>query len=318
MDSWPRVTIVTPSFNQAAFLERTLRSVLEQDYPNLEYIVIDGGSTDGSLEIIQRYADRLTFWSSKPDAGQADGINKGLRRATGEFAAWLNSDDTYQPGAIREAVEALKTDPELGMVYGNVESVDEHGHTIHIQRFEQYSLQDLMQFSIIGQPSVFMRRSVLERAGYLDLNYHYLLDHQLWLRMAALAPMQHVPRTWSKASYHQQAKNLAGGAKFGEEALRMVDWMRQDEFISLVLPGNEKQVLAGAYRIQGYYLSVGGEYQAALNAYRICFNLSPRQAVKDWKRVAYTCGAALGMGWLQPLYRKMTRDQYSETDKDHS
>ncbi len=125
--SLPRVSIVTPSFNQAAFLEETIQSVLSQDYPNLEYIIIDGGSTDGSVEIIKKYADKLAYWVSEKDTGQADAINKGLIRVTGEIVAWLNSDDIYLPGTIRAAVEALQAHPDCGLVYGDVLSVDAKG-----------------------------------------------------------------------------------------------------------------------------------------------------------------------------------------------
>ena len=119
MPDKPKVSIITPSFNQARFLEQTMRSVLEQDYPNIEYIVIDGGSSDGSLEIIQKYADRLAYWQSQKDKGQTDAINQGFARANGEILAWLNSDDILYPGAVTAAVKQLLEHPEVGMVYAD-------------------------------------------------------------------------------------------------------------------------------------------------------------------------------------------------------
>jgi glycosyltransferase involved in cell wall biosynthesis len=120
----PLVSIITPSFNQAPYLRRTMESVLRQDYPNLEYIVVDGGSTDGSQAIIKEYEDRLAHWESVPDRGQTDAINKGFARATGKYLAWLNSDDVYQPGAISEATAYLESHPEVGMVYGDCTFID--------------------------------------------------------------------------------------------------------------------------------------------------------------------------------------------------
>ncbi|HRY21099.1 MAG TPA: glycosyltransferase family 2 protein, partial [Flexilinea sp.] len=127
---FPFVSIVTPSFNQAEFLERTIQSVLSQDYPNLEYIIIDGGSTDGSVEIIRKYENRLAYWVSEKDKGQTNAINKGFNRAKGEIFAWLNSDDIYEPGAIQAAVEALMSDPSLGFVYGDCNFIDSHDRII--------------------------------------------------------------------------------------------------------------------------------------------------------------------------------------------
>ena len=172
-EAYPLVTIVTPSFNQVEYLEQTLNSVLGQDYPNLEYLVVDGGSTDGSLEVIRKYEDRLAWWVSEPDHGQADAINKGFARATGKYVAWLNSDDLYFPGAIRKAVETLEQSPHIGLVYGNLLSINARGEHVNSIRYQQYALEDLLAFQIIGQPTVFMRRSTLEEVGYLSEEYHY-------------------------------------------------------------------------------------------------------------------------------------------------
>ncbi len=168
MSSSPLVTIVTPSYNQVAFLENTIRSVLAQDYTALEYMIVDGGSTDGSVEIIQRYSDRLAWWVSERDSGQAEAINKGLRRAKGEFVAWLNSDDLYLPGAIQQAVAAFQANLGLGLVFGDAITIDAQGKPLNRLSFGDWDLLDLVSFRIICQPAVFMRRAVLERSGYLE------------------------------------------------------------------------------------------------------------------------------------------------------
>ncbi|MCX6071590.1 MAG: glycosyltransferase family 2 protein, partial [Chloroflexi bacterium] len=165
MERLPLVSIVTPSYNQVCYLETTLRSVLEQDYPRIEYIVIDAGSTDGSLDVLARYRNRLAHYVSEPDVGQASGINKGLRLASGEIVAWLNSDDVYLPGTIRQAVEALESDPSLGMVYANGIMVDSEQVLLDRHRYRTMSLVDLLSFEVILQPTVFMSRGVLERVG---------------------------------------------------------------------------------------------------------------------------------------------------------
>ena len=189
------VSIITPSFNQSAFLRQALLSVLQQDYDETEYIVVDGGSTDGSVEIIKEYADRLAWWVSEKDSGQAEAINKGLAHAHGEIVAWLNSDDFYLPGAITAAVRALATHPSTVLAYANMQAVDEAGRMINLLTYRQRTLQDLLCFNIIGQPAVFMRRDAVLAVGGLDRELHALLDHQLWIKLALQGEILHVDAT---------------------------------------------------------------------------------------------------------------------------
>jgi glycosyltransferase involved in cell wall biosynthesis len=255
-----RVSIVTPSYNQAAYLEQTIRSVLDSTIPPFEFFVMDGGSTDSSPEIIEKYAPFLTAWVSEKDKGQADAINKGLRQAHGDIVAWLNSDDLYMPVAIARAIQAFEDHPEVGLVYGDVLSIDAAGNTFNLQKFQPFSLIDLMSFRIISQPAVFMRRSVLEKAGLLNPEFHYLLDHHLWLRMALLAPMLYIPETLAAARYHADAKNLAQPASFGRDAFRIVEWMKTDPQLAPLYRQNTARVLGGANRLNAFYLLDAGEF----------------------------------------------------------
>lgn len=291
MNPLPRVTIITPSYNQAAFLEETIVSVLSQNYPDLEYIIVDGGSTDGSVEIIRRFADRLAWWVSEKDQGQAEAINKGFSRATGEIIAWLNSDDLYQPGAILSAVRKLQENPGCGMVFGDVVSIDASGEPINVMTFGDWGLEDLMQFKIISQPGVFMRRSVLEKAGYLDLSYHLLLDHHLWLRMAQLAPMAYVPERWAAARFHAAAKNVARAGDFGREAYRIVEWMAAQPGLAEPYRRLRGAIRAGACRMDGRYLLDGGQPGPALRAYLRGLLASPPVVLPETHRILYAAAS---------------------------
>jgi glycosyltransferase involved in cell wall biosynthesis len=151
-----RVTVVTPSYNQAQFLEETIRSVLLQGYPNLEYIIIDGGSTDGSVEIIRKYEKHLSDWVSEPDRGQSHAINKGFARATGEYIAWLNSDDVYEPGIIANAVAWFAEHPECDMIYSDCALVDEAGEPMGSHYIQDYSWEILLEGDCIPQQTVFL------------------------------------------------------------------------------------------------------------------------------------------------------------------
>lgn len=283
----PLVSIVTPSYNQAAFLEAALLSVIGQDYPRIEYRVIDGASSDGSVEIIRRHAAHLAGWVSEPDNGQAEAINKGFAQATGDIVAWLNSDDLYLPGAISAAVRAFELHPEAGLVFGDVLSIDGEGRPINLMTFGDWGLEDLLQFNIISQPGVFVRRAILERAGFLDTSFHYLLDHHLWLRVARLAPMVYVRERWAAARFHQGAKNVNQAPGFGREADRLVAWIAsQAQFRSEWLR-LERRIRAGADRMNGRYLLDGGLTRQSLARYLRGLLRYPPAVLPEWRRILY-------------------------------
>ncbi len=302
-----KVSIITPSFNQAHFLEQTIQSVLGQNYVCLEYLLVDGASTDGSLEIIHKYADKFAWWASEPDAGQAEAINKGLHRAQGEYVAWLNSDDIYLPGAIERAVSTFKQHPEVGLVFGDVLAIDQNGQSTNHLRYGDWSLLDLMAFRVIGQPSVFMRRSVLEQAGYLDPSYHYLLDHQLWLRLGQFAEIRYIPETLSAARFHPESKNVAQATQFGEEAFRILEWMQTQPALAHVLADNKPRIRAGAQRLSAFYLLDGGQAGASLRAYARAFLLHPPTVLRDWKHVLSAFLSLLGLDRWGGVYKRLRK-----------
>lgn len=210
----PRISIVTPSFNQAAFLRDAIESVLGQGYPNLEYMVLDGGSTDGSVEIIREYADRLAFWCSEPDGGQAAAINRGFGRATGEILAWLNSDDYYLPGTLRHAAEQLAPG-QLELLLGNCVHIEEgkaaiRGSDVPL-RHRQLRLEVV---DYVIQPSTFWTRATWEKTGALRSEYHFIFDWDWYTRaMKAGATVKTTDRYLAVYRVHAQHKTGAGGGK---------------------------------------------------------------------------------------------------------
>jgi glycosyltransferase involved in cell wall biosynthesis len=217
-----RVTVVTPSFNQAKFLERTIQSVLSQDYEDLEYIIIDGSSTDGSVEIIERYADRLAYWVSESDTGQTEAINKGFARASGEVLAWLNSDDTYEPGAICAAVAYLKDHPEVGLVYGDGNFIDADDRIIGAFPSRQTSYRRLRNGYVhICQQAAFFRAALWRQVGPLDPTFYFAMDYDLWIRLARLSKIQYVPCLWANFRLHGDTKTVAEDDRCWPEMIRV-------------------------------------------------------------------------------------------------
>ncbi len=298
--SAPLVSIITPSYEQAEFLEDCIQSVLNQDYPNLEYIVVDGGSQDGSLEIIKSYEKSLAWWVSEPDKGQADAINKGLAKANGEYVAWLNSDDMYKGGAISSAVRQLEARPDVAMVYGDLDSVNREGQHFHTIHYQQYTLLDLLSFRMIGQPSVFMRRKMLREVGFLDQEFHYLLDHQLWLRLAQQYPILYVPEVWAAARHHSGAKNRAQAAQFGQEAFRIIEWAKTQAASAQLVEQKRRKVVAGAQRLNARYLLEAGQPGKSMLAYLRALANNPMEMYRHWKRFLLATLSWLGLSWLRP------------------
>lgn len=319
MSSTPLVSIITPSYNQAAFLEKTMHSVLEQDYPSIEYMVVDGGSTDGSVDIIKRYTDHLRWWVSEKDSGQAEAINKGLARANGEFVAWLNSDDYLLPGTVAAAVKALQENPNASFVYGNVRVVTLEGQILNTLTYQDWQLSDLMSFHIIGQPAVFMRRNALDKTGFLDTSYHFLLDHQLWIRLAAIGEMKYMPQLWACAHYHEDCKNLKQAAAFGREALRIVDWMPTQPTLQMEYNQHRKQIAAGAHRLNGFYLLDAKDYRGSFRAYWKSFCLNPFGLGREWYRMFFAFFAPLGLESLRTWFiRRRVKRQNTTSIEDRS
>jgi glycosyltransferase involved in cell wall biosynthesis len=304
------VSIITPSFNQAAYLEQTILSVLKQDYSSIEYIVVDGASTDASVEIIKKYADKLAYWVSEKDGGQAEAINKGFARATGEIIAWLNSDDYYLPGAVNSAVKIFQANPDVVLVYGNMLAVDEHGKTFNTLTYKQLALDDLLCFQIIGQPAVFMRRSALQKTSGLDSTFHFLLDHYLWIQLAQHGKILHVYQTWAAARYHAEAKNRAKAAEFGREAFRILDAVKQDNYLAPNLERVSRRARASAHRVDARYLLDGGQPTAALSAWMRALFIYPPTALSRMNIFVSAILNLLGLGKIRSAILRIRQSRH--------
>jgi glycosyltransferase involved in cell wall biosynthesis len=218
---WPWISIITPSYNQGRFIEETIRSVLLQGYPKLRYVVIDGGSTDGSVEVIKKYSPWLTYWVSEPDHGQSHAINKGFAQARGDVIGWLNSDDVLHKNSLSAVGAYLSENQNCDFLAGFSEFRDITGHDI-VWRVDKLprSLPELLEYPLglyLAQPSVFLRRHVIDAVGPLNENLHYAMDLDLWLRIAEHHPIHVISQTLSWMRMHDGAKTVRDNANvYGE------------------------------------------------------------------------------------------------------
>ena len=219
----PLVSIVTPSFNQAPYLEENIRSVVEQDYPRIEYLIVDGGSADGSVSIIKQYADKISWWVSEVDQGQTDAINKGFGHARGQYMAWLNSDDTYQPGAVSAAVKYLQEHPDIGMVYADCNFIDQNSQVIGKFGAAQTDYKRLRRGYVhIPQQTMFFRAELWHALGPLDPSFYFAMDYELWVRIASRTKIKYLPgQTWANFRIHTSGKTIAADDRCWPEMLRV-------------------------------------------------------------------------------------------------
>ncbi len=233
-DKLPLVSIITPSYNQGEFLEETILSVLNQDYPHIEYIIMDGGSTDNSVAIIQKYAHRLAHWESGRDGGQANAVNKGMARATGSLLGWINSDDIYLPGAISRVVQAFQATPAVDVVYGQVNRMDYTGKVVPTPVLPKDTIDlskaTVLNENLVNQPGSFWRRAIMEKVGLLNEAFQYTMDHDYWVRLvlagARFQRIQGAPLVNFRLSAH--SKTVSQQHKMALEHLAILDRLAQD------------------------------------------------------------------------------------------
>jgi glycosyltransferase involved in cell wall biosynthesis len=228
----PSISIVTPSFNQGRFIEETIRSVLLQGYPNLEYIVVDGGSTDNTLEILNKY-DGFITWISEPDDGQTDAINKGLKLATGEIVAYLNSDDVYEPEAFLKVAQLFCQEKKISMVYGDIIHIDEGSHFIEIYRPGTIRLEEYLGCGVyLPQPTVFFRKRVMEEIGFFDKSLNLAMDFDYWMRIFLRFKTQYIPVSLAAARMYPNAKSSALSLGYLKEHLYILHKNFSDDLLA--------------------------------------------------------------------------------------
>lgn len=215
----PSLSVIVPSLNQGRYISSTLNSIIQQDYPNLEILVLDGGSTDNTLDILKSQPPGVR-WVSQPDAGQADAINRGFEQSTGEILAWLNSDDLYCPEALRRVGEFFRDHPETDWVYGKAVHINEKGDVIAPYPTELFTCQRLAEVCFLCQPAVFFRRSLWKKGGGLDLKLHFALDYDYWIRLSRLSTPQYLPQTLAASRLHEDTKTLSNRRRCLEEIVR--------------------------------------------------------------------------------------------------
>jgi glycosyltransferase involved in cell wall biosynthesis len=305
----PLVSIVTPSYNQADYLPETIESVLRQDYPNIEYMVIDGGSTDGTLEILNSYNNRF-FWVSVKDKGQAHAINKGWKKAKGSILAYLNSDDTYYSNkAVSQAVEAMKNNRDTGIVYGGSIYTNCNGNEIGTY-YNAYPFDYNIAFSQclnpIPQPSAFIHRGVIERTGYLDENIQCSIDWDLWLRAGRHFNFQYIPEILSTYRLHADSKSLAHQTTIAHDWVYIYTKLFSDSGLPQSLKDRQCEIMGLVYIRSAESSFAGGDFISARKTFLKAMNLNIRAVkIRHYIKFMLSLISPVGDGFIKKHYKNV-------------
>lgn len=279
MNSYPKITVITPSYNQGNYIEETILSVINQDYPNIEYIIIDGGSTDNTTEVISKYADRITYWISEPDKGQPNAINKGLKKATGDIIAFINSDDYYEPGIFKFIAEQYSKGHQW--IIGSVRNFRiENGESCIVKQKANNQLIDwLLRVNENHQPGNFWSRNMFAQVGFMDETLQYSFDWDYWLKfiVSGFTPTIFNEETVAHFRLHNESKTVKHWRKFNQEYVYLIDKYKKR------LPATEikradqevKGLLLNEKIVFGRIESINGRFKDSRSYFREAFTISP-------------------------------------------
>jgi len=290
---WPKLSIITATFNAAEFFEESLRSALLQGYPNLEIIVIDGGSTDGTVDLIHKYEPWIASWVSEPDRGQSHATNKGFERATGVWLGWLNADDTYVPGVLTRLSPYLAHPESVDLIYGDVRYTDEAGNLRDIFQPREFSLAAMAEGGMIHTPSVFWQRRLNDLAGPVSEEYHVSADNDFWMRVVPHARCQYVPGVMSTFRRHSKSKTVYSELKLIQETgVIFSHYLQTEPYASVVSEQDKRRILGGFAWAAGVMLQRSGQeeeagryFHEAMERYRILDEAPKAAALRTVREV---------------------------------
>jgi glycosyltransferase involved in cell wall biosynthesis len=314
--SLPTLTVVTPAYNQADFLRDTIESVLAQDYPNIEHVVLDDGSTDDTPKILAEYGDRFV-WESQKNMGQTPTINKGWAMTSGEIITWLNSDDTfYSPTSVREGMEFLIARPDVGIVFGDSMFTEADGTEIEPSRpISDFTYEKMVRTceNSIPQPSAFIRREIVERVGELDPKFYYFMDWDFWMRAGIYYKIEHIDAIWSTYRLHADSKTVAQAKKAAPE----LEYMYKKYFARDDVPANiraiEKEAMMNMYFTSGGYFLKGGDTESSAAMATRAFEVNPAGRTKSESLHKYLYCRFGGSSLYKVLRRLVRGDQPEPT-----